>query len=120
MHLHYHKNGSLDDPVLVDPIIMPENANSGASQPTAAVIASSPSQPVVGRREGVLEFTILLKACWNNQAGPVVCNSPASVNNLPSKQPLQGRSREEEEQARMDMAIVQWRRLKAGADAVWF
>ena len=34
VHLHYHKNGSLDDPVLVDPIVMPQNANSGASQPT--------------------------------------------------------------------------------------
>ena len=99
---------------------MPENANSGASQPTTAVIASSPSQPVLDRREDVLEFTILFKASWNNQAGPVMCNSPASVNNLPPKHPLQGRSREEEEQARMVMAIVQWRRLKAGADAVWF
>ena len=33
VRLHYHKNGSLDDPVLVDPIAMPQNANSGASQP---------------------------------------------------------------------------------------
>ena len=71
VHLHYHKNGSLDDPVLVDPIVMPQNANSGASQPTAPFIAPSPSQPVIGRREAVLALTVLLNACWNNTAGAV-------------------------------------------------
>ena len=71
VHLHYHKNGSLDDPVLVDPIVMPQNANSGASQPTAPFIAPSPSQPVIGRREAVLALTFLLNACWNNTAGAV-------------------------------------------------
>ena len=71
VHLHYHKDGSLDDPVLIDPIVMPQNANSGASQPTLPVIALSPSQPVTGRREAVLALTILLNACWNNGAGAV-------------------------------------------------
>ena len=71
VHLHYHKNGSLDDPVLVDPIIMPQNANSGASQSTAAFITPSPSQPLIGRREAVLALTVLLNACWNNGAGAV-------------------------------------------------
>ena len=71
VHLHYHKNGSLDDPVHVDPIVMPQNANSGASQPTAPVIAPSPSQPLIGRREAVLALTVLLNACWNNGAGAV-------------------------------------------------
>ena len=71
VHLHYHKNGSLDDPVLVDPIVMPQNANSGASQPTAPFIAPSPSQPLIGRREAVLALTVLLNACWNNGAGAV-------------------------------------------------
>ena len=32
VHLHYHKDGSLDDPVFIDPIFMPQNANSGATQ----------------------------------------------------------------------------------------
>jgi len=67
VHLHYHKNGSLDDPVLVAPIVMPQNADSGASQPTAP----SPSQPLIGRREAVLALTSLLNACWNNGAGAV-------------------------------------------------
>ena len=71
VHLHYHKNGSLDDPVLLDPIVIPHNANSGASQPTAAVIPPSPSQPVIGRREAVTALTMLLKACWSNEAGAV-------------------------------------------------
>jgi hypothetical protein len=71
VHLHYHKNGSLDDPVLVAPIVMPQNANSGASQPAAPLIALSPSQPIIGRREAVLALTILLDACWNNGAGAV-------------------------------------------------
>ena len=76
VHLHYHKSGALDDPVLVDPIVMPQNANSGASQPTAPFIAPSPatpspSQPVIGRREAVLALTLLLNACWNNGAGAV-------------------------------------------------
>ena len=34
VHLHYHKNGSLDDPVIVDPIGMPQNANSGIPKHT--------------------------------------------------------------------------------------
>jgi len=71
VHLHYHKNGSLDDPVLVDPIAMPQNANSGASQPTAPFIALSPSQPNIGRREAVLALTRLLNACWNTGPGAV-------------------------------------------------
>ena len=71
VHLHYHKNGSLDDPVLVDPIVKPQNANSAASQPTAAVIAPSPSQPVIGRREAVLALTLILNARWLNGAGAV-------------------------------------------------
>ena len=65
VHLHYHKNGSLDDPVLVDPIVMPQNANSGASQSTAPLRASSATQVPIGRRETVLALTLLLKACWN-------------------------------------------------------
>ena len=44
VHLHYHKNGSLDDPVLVDPIVMPQNANSGASQPIAAIDEETPHE----------------------------------------------------------------------------
>ena len=71
VHLHYHKNGTLDDPVLVDPIVMPQNANSGASQLTAPNIAFPPSQPNIGRREAVLALTVLLNACWNNGVGAV-------------------------------------------------
>jgi len=76
VHLHYHKNGTLDDPVVVDPFVMPQNANSGASQPTAPFIAPSPgtasaSQPVIGRREAVLALTCLLNTCWQNRAGAV-------------------------------------------------
>ena len=62
VHLHYHKNGGLDDPVLVEPIVMHHNANSGASQPTAPVVELSPSQPNIGRREAVLALTVLLNA----------------------------------------------------------
>ena len=68
VHLHYHKKGSLDDPVLVKPIVVPQNANSGASQPTATVSSPSGSQPVIGRREAVLALALLLNACWNNEA----------------------------------------------------
>jgi hypothetical protein len=71
VHLHYHGNGRLDDPVLVDPNVTPQNANSGASQPTLPVFALSPSQPTIGRREAVLGLTTILKACWNNGAGAV-------------------------------------------------
>ena len=71
VHLHYHKNGSLDDPVLIDPIVRPQNANSGASQPTAPFIAPSPSQPLIGRREAVLALTVILDACWNTGPGAV-------------------------------------------------
>ena len=76
VHLHYHRNGSLDDPALVPPIVMPEDSNSGASQPTAPCIAPSPgtpspSQPVIGRREAVLTLTVLLNKCWNNSRGAV-------------------------------------------------
>ena len=71
VHLHYHKKGSLDDPVLVDPIPMPQNANSGASQPTAPFIALSPSQPNIGRREALLALTSVLNACWNTGPGAV-------------------------------------------------
>ena len=71
VHLHYHKNGSLDDPVVVDPIVRPQNANSGASEPTAPFIVPSPSQPNIGRREAVLALAVLLNACWNNGAGAV-------------------------------------------------
>ena len=62
VHLHYHKNGLLDDPVLIESIVMHHNANSGASPPTLALIALSPSQPVIGRREAVLALTMLLDA----------------------------------------------------------
>ena len=71
VHLHYHKSGSLDDPVLVGPIAMPQNANSGASQPTAPFIALSPSQPNIGRREALLALTSVLNACWNTGPGAV-------------------------------------------------
>ena len=71
VHLHYHKNGSLDDPVVIEPIVMHHNANSGASQPTLPLMTLSPSQPVIGRREVVLALTALLDACWNNGPGAV-------------------------------------------------
>ena len=58
----------------VDPIV-PQNANSGASQPTApfTAIAGDPSssQPVIGRREAVLALTALLNACWQHGQGAV-------------------------------------------------
>lgn len=69
VHLHYHKNGSLDDPVLIDAV--PQNANSGASQPTAPNIKLNPSQKVIGRREAVLALNLLLNQYWNNGAGAV-------------------------------------------------
>ena len=75
MHLHYHSNGKFDDPVLFDPTEeqwnFSQNANSGASQPTASFITLSPSQAVIGRREAVVALTILLKKCWNDEAGAV-------------------------------------------------
>ena len=67
VHLHYHKNGSLDNPVHFDPIVTPQNANSGASQPTLPVIARSPSQTIIGRREAVMALT----TCFGNGAGAV-------------------------------------------------
>ena len=66
VHLHYHKNGSLDDPVLFDAgqwpseLRVPQNANTGASQPTAPDIQLNPSQAVIGRREAVLALNLLL------------------------------------------------------------
>ena len=71
VHLHYHRNGSLDDPVFFGPIAMPQNAHSGAAQPTAPCIALSPSQPNIGRREAVLALTSVLNARWNTGAGAV-------------------------------------------------
>ena len=77
VHLHYHKNGSLDDPVLFDAgrwpseLRVPQNANSGASQPTAPDIQLNPSQAVIGRREAVLALNLLLNQYWNNGAGAV-------------------------------------------------
>ena len=59
MHLHYHKEGKLDKPVLIAPIAMPQNANSGASQPTVPFMALSPSQPIIGRREAEVALTRL-------------------------------------------------------------
>ena len=57
VHLHYHKNGNPDEPVTLPPTVLPENANSGASQPTVPFVAMavdpSGSQPVIGRREAV-------------------------------------------------------------------
>ena len=46
VHLHYHKNGSFDEPTV--------HANSGASQSTVPSVAPSGSQPVISRREAVL------------------------------------------------------------------
>ena len=69
VHLHYHKNGSLDDPVIID--AMPQNANSGASQPTVPDIQLNPSQPVIGRREAVLALNLLLNQYRNNGPGAV-------------------------------------------------
>ena len=63
VHLHYHKNGPLDDPVLVGAIDMPQNAHSGAAQPTVPVIAFTPSRPNIGRREAFLALNIILDAC---------------------------------------------------------
>ena len=72
VHLHYHKSGKLDDPVIVDPIVMDHSANGGASQPVdLPVFALSPSQPVIGRREAVLALTIILNKCWNDGPGAV-------------------------------------------------
>ena len=68
VHLHYHKSGRLDGPVYVAPTVMPQNANSDASQP---FIAPSPSQPIIGRREAVLALNLLLNQYWNNGAGAV-------------------------------------------------
>ena len=71
VHLHYHKNGSLDDPVIIGPIATPQNPNSGASQPTVPLLAFSPSQPNIGRREALLALIGLLKFCWNTGPGAV-------------------------------------------------
>ena len=76
VQLHYHKNGSMDDPEPVDPIVRPQNANSGASQPTAPFIAPSPetpsgSQPVIGRRQAVMALNAVLNACWQDRPGAV-------------------------------------------------
>ena len=55
-HMLYNKDGSLEDPVPFPPTVLPENANSGASQPTVPFVAMavdpSPSQPVIGRGSG--------------------------------------------------------------------
>ena len=57
------------------PTVLPENANSGASQPTVPFVAMavdpSPSQPVIGRREAVTACDVLLKACWQTRPGAV-------------------------------------------------
>jgi hypothetical protein len=82
VQLHYHKNGTMDDPVQNAPtceqwrVVMPQNASSGASHPTAPFIAPSPetpsaSQPVIGRREAVLALTAVLNACWQHKQGAV-------------------------------------------------
>ena len=75
VQFHYHKNGSLDDLVTLAPTVLPENANSGASQPTVPFVAMavdpSPSQPVIGRREAVMALDVLMKTCWQTRAGAV-------------------------------------------------
>jgi hypothetical protein len=75
VHLHYHKNGTLDEHVTLAPTVLPENANSGASQPTVPFVAMavdpSPSKPVIGRREAVTALDVLLKTCWQTRAGAV-------------------------------------------------
>ena len=71
VHLHFHGNGKLDDPVLLPPNVTPQNANGGAPQPTLPVFALSPSQPTIGRKEAVLALTTILTACWNTEPGAV-------------------------------------------------
>ena len=67
VHLHYHKNGKLDDPVVHGTIDLPQNASSGASQPTAPSDEPSPSEPIIGRKEAVMALSILLNNCWRNE-----------------------------------------------------
>ena len=67
VHLHYHKDGKLDDPVVRGTIDLPQNANSGASQPTAPSDEPSPSEPIIGRKEAVMALSILLNNCWRNE-----------------------------------------------------
>ena len=87
---------------------------------TPASSASSCLDAVTTTRDAATQASFSCLYAVHEKAHPAVCNSPASVSNIPPMQPLQGRTREEEDQALMDMAVVQWRRLKSGVDAVWF
>ena len=71
VHLHYHKNCKFEDPLFLEPIVTPQHANSDASQPTAPVIAPTPSQPIIGRREAGVALARILNASWNKRAGAV-------------------------------------------------
>ena len=86
---------------------------------TPASSASSCLDAVTTTRDAATQASFSCLYAVHEKAHPAVCNSPASVSNIPPMQPLQGRTREED-QALMGMAIVQWRRLKSGVDAVWF
>ena len=69
VHLHVHRNGTMDRPVFIPPTITPANANGGASQPTLIYMPNTPSQPLIGRKECTLALTTILDAYWNETAG---------------------------------------------------
>ena len=71
VHLHFHKNGDLDDPPHFPPLQGPPDATSGASQPTAAGYPASASAPSIGRKESIRAWTVLLDNCWPRANGAV-------------------------------------------------
>ena len=68
MHLHYHKNGDLDNP----PYFPPKDGSSGDSQPTAANHPPNASAPIIGRREYGMACAALVKHCWGTASTPNV------------------------------------------------
>ena len=68
MHLHYHSNGSLDNP----PYFRPKDGSSDAPQPTVPNHPPNPSAPKIGRKEYAAACTALVKHCWGKADPPNV------------------------------------------------
>ena len=61
----------MDDPTFIAPIVMPQNAGSGASQFTAPLLQSYSTDWLIGRREAVLGLNVLLTKCFNTESGAI-------------------------------------------------
>ena len=60
VQLHFHSNGTMDDPVLIPSTATPDNANGGASQPTVIDMSPTSSQAIIGRKECMLALDTIL------------------------------------------------------------